>query len=170
MTESNPMEQAGFCNKSLICGEDSDYLLNLDLDVDETKGNITKGKRIGLKIEELFLNTLIAYVELLGNRNSKISIARDGDGSSLTSLGSSLTVNKGTNIVEQLRYRVRLEAAQKNVQLQSPSIGAGKEKSDSLSVTSSTSSTSRAEGKREKVNANIDSDMHKRFLTSYHII
>lgn len=48
VSEKNPMKQAGFCNKLSISGEDSDYLLNLDLGIDETKGNITKGKRIGI--------------------------------------------------------------------------------------------------------------------------
>ena len=41
------MKQVDLSNKSSISGEDSDYLLNLDLGVDESKGNITKGKRIG---------------------------------------------------------------------------------------------------------------------------
>eukprot|EP01036_Dinobryon_divergens_P024767 gene24767-33244_t len=131
VTENNPMKQVDLSNKSSISGEDSDYLLNLDLGVDESKGNITKGKRIG-------------------SRNNKIFSIRDGDGSALTPLGSSgsLAVTKGANIVEQLRYRVRLEAAQKNLSLPSPSgssvAGVGKEKSDSLSVTSSASSSSRA--------------------------
>lgn len=49
VTEDNPMKEVDFCNKSSIAGEDSDYSLTIDLGIDETIGNITKGKRIGLK-------------------------------------------------------------------------------------------------------------------------
>lgn len=110
----------------------------------------------------LFIN-ISAILNVLGSRNNKIPSTRDEDGSALVPLGSSgsLAISKGANIVEQLRYRVRLEAAQKNLSVPSPSsstaAGVGKEKSDSLSVTSSTSSTSRVgEGEgagrdREKV-------------------